>query len=110
MTLQAETACAQDGLLYRCQFVLSPRCIPELPTWKSLKIADHAYLTFHPGLNTRQIQSSGKSLTLLGYILDPLHPEFDDQTVLEELMPRLCCQGNPAELLQAVNRFGGRWI
>ncbi len=110
MALEPEVTRASDPLAYRRQFVLSPQPLAEFATWNSMKIGDHAHLIAHPDLNLLQVQGAGNSLTLLGYILDARHPDSDDRTVLEALLPRLCSEGEPAELLQAVNHLGGRWI
>jgi hypothetical protein len=99
-----------ERLVYRSQFVVGPRPLTDFTSWKSVEIRDGVWLTLHPDLKWQQVRSGEKSLTLLGYILDPLHPGADDSAVVKELLPRLCSEAEPVESLQSVNRFGGRWI
>jgi hypothetical protein len=99
-----------ERLRYRRQFVLGPRPLAEFPSWQRIKIGDDVFLTAHPDLDTLQVFSNGKSLTLLGFILDPQNPGSDDSAILAQLLPELCSDTGLNESLQSTNRFGGRWI
>ena len=50
------------------------------------------------------------SLTLLGFILDPRHPQADDRAILEKLLPEVCSDTHPENFLQQLSIYGGRWI
>lgn len=108
--IEKETKYDHERLVYRRQFVLGPRPLLGFASWKSVEIRDGICLTLHPDLNSLQIRSHDKSLTLLGYILDPLNQEADDSVVVKELLPQLCSESEPVKSLQSINRFGGRWI
>lgn len=107
-----DTTCEYDRerLRYRRQFVLGPRPLENFPSWKHVRIRDDVHVTAHPDLNTLQIRSSGKTLTLLGFVFDPQDSESDDSAILAQLLPDLCSGADCIESLQKTNRFGGRWV
>lgn len=99
-----------DRLMYRRQFVLGPRPVACFPAYNSFRVGDHFHLTAHADLNTVHTVEGNRSLTLLGFILDPRHPNADDSRILKQLMPELCSDSHPMDFLQTLNVYGGRWI
>jgi hypothetical protein len=63
-----------DGLIYRRQFAIGPREFQFVPGCVASKIGTRLILTAHPDLLTQQVVDGDRSLTLLGYILDPHSP------------------------------------
>jgi hypothetical protein len=73
-----------EQLLFRRQYVLGPRPYERFASWKRVAIRPDVHLTAHPDLHVQQVVAGGKSLTLLGFILDSRDPRSDDGTVLEQ--------------------------
>ena len=97
-----------ERLLYRSQFILGPYFIENFRTWKRIKIGNSIYLTVHPDLKTCQVTNKGKSITLLGYLLDPINPEYSDSDIVNYLSNEIFDDGQ-SDFKQTYN-LGGRWI
>ena len=97
-------------LLFRRQFILGPRFVEKLFWWNRLHIRDTVCLTIHPDLMASQIFANGKSITLLGYILDPENPEATDKVILDSLIEKLVPLDNVQPFIERTYRFGGRWV
>lgn len=93
--------------LYRNQFVLGPYFIDECPSWKKMKIRNSMCLTTHPDLNVYQGTHENKTITLIGYILDPDNPSADDRDIVNRLITKNL---DFDKFLDRSSRFGGRWI
>jgi hypothetical protein len=78
-----------EKYLFRRQFLLGPDFVEQLPHWEKLKIADKLFATIHPDLNYVHKVSATSSITLLGFILDPDHPEASDNDIIESLLEKL---------------------
>ena len=107
MTTQADYSHrALERLAFRRQFFLgSPG--PELPAgWGRLTIDGHDDLLVHPDLEVCQASRGGKSVTLLGYMLDPHQPDADNRDIVDGLLARL--EDAPA-FWRETAELGGRW-
>lgn len=102
------TSLDTERLLYRSQFILGPYFIEKFISWKRIKIGNAIHLTVHPELNTCQINNNGKSITLLGYILDPNNPGDSDSDIVNKLSHKIF--NNGANCFEQTYDFGGRWI
>src|SRR5574340_930315 len=94
-------------LLYRNQFLLGPRFIDYLNSWKKIQISDWINLSLHPDLPVHQEIEGDKSITLLGYVLDPRDPSLSNADIVASLVRKLYHCDNFMEHTYA---FGGRWI
>jgi hypothetical protein len=97
-------------LLFRRQFVLGPHFPDAFPWWKRINIGSHLCLTAHPDLNTYHCVSGNKSITLLGYILDPTTPKANDYEIINRLIANLITSDNQSYFSEVISNFGGRWI
>ena len=77
-------------LLYRRQFILGPESLDGFTAWKRTPIRRNLTATTHPDLHVLQLARGMKSLTLLGFILDPDDPDASDQQILDRLFAPLC--------------------
>ena len=94
-------------LLYRNQFVLGPQYVNWLPSWQRVEIDRSVRLTVHPDLYCYHASDGRKSVTLLGFILDPDDETADNDAIVDDLLERLeDCDSFFAQTY----RFGGRWI
>jgi hypothetical protein len=99
-----------DRLLYRRQFVIGPRSVSCIPRATSIKVGRSCVLTAHPDLHTKQVTEANRSLTLLGFILDPQCPDADDHAILKRLLPALSSPEFPNNFLERLFYCGGRWV
>ena len=96
-----------ERLLYRRQFVLGPRAVEGFPTWQSLALDRGLHLTVHPDLAVTRAAKGGRSIVLLGYVLDPARPAAGDAEIVAALLDRLVAGD---DLLRATAPLGGRWV
>ncbi len=97
-------------LLYRRQFILGSRFLPEFKSWQKLTVRDSWCLSVHPDLNAEQVSDAGKTITLLGYILDPSNPSASNQSILQVLARVLSAADGCRKTIEATSSLGGRWI
>lgn len=74
--------------LYRRQYLLSPRRIDSFKTWKQIQISKDYFLTAHPDLSVTTAHCQNRSIYLLGYIIDPYNPTFDDLQIIQEIIDK----------------------
>ncbi len=93
-------------LLYRRQFILGPRFVERHDTWKRHAVADGLCITAHPDLPVTVAENRGRKLLLLGYLLDPYHPDQDDAAILQGILEEIV---RPTDIFQGTATLGGRW-
>lgn len=97
---------AVSDLAFRRQFLLGPSAPAALPRWVSHRVDDRWQLVVHPDLPCTRVDADSRSLLLLGFVLDPRHPERGDRAILEEVMRR----PRPLrDLLRQFDPLAGRW-
>jgi hypothetical protein len=94
-----------DRLLYRRQFVLGPRSAPRGAGWSLYQVPGGLTLAAHPDLQVVQHHGAKLHLTLIGYMLDPRHPERFDR----EILALLAESAAVADLPFRTAPLGGRW-
>jgi len=99
----------EPTLLYRRQFILGPSFIEALVSWTRIRITDTLRLSAHPDLPVHRAASGDTSITLVGYMLDPVRPDHDDPSIVSELMGALASGGFHA-VVAATEPLGGRWL
>jgi hypothetical protein len=77
---------ALEKLQFRRQFFLGPEFIEDFPAWTRIQVGTEHCLTVHPDLEFYQATNKNKSITLLGFILDPNNPEAGNADVVEALI------------------------
>lgn len=102
------TSLDTERLLYRSQFILGPYFIEKFKSWNKINISDVTHLTVHPDLHTYQVAGKKKSITLLGYILDPNNPQDGDSDIINKLFHEIF--NDTANYFKQTYNFGGRWI
>jgi hypothetical protein len=78
-----------------------------LSGWPRHVISEDLHLISHPQLDVIQEPGSDCNVTLIGYLIDPLHPAYDNRSALKELIQEKEFLINP---FTATDRFGGRWV
>lgn len=92
--------------LFRGQFILGPSYVDKFPGWSRYSLARDLRLTVHPDLPVTRAVSGSRTLTLIGYILDPAEPQARDRDILAPLLP-MCA--SVYQLIERCAAFGGRW-
>ena len=98
---------ALERLQFRRQFVLGPESVWEFPAWNRMNVDSTLRLSAHPDLEIYQATDQNKSITLLGYILDPNNPQAGNSDVIDALIHKL---DRCDDFCQHTSEFGGRWI
>lgn len=100
-------AATRERLLFRRQFVLGPRAVEEFPSWRHVALGGGLHLTAHPDLGLTRVAAGGRSIVLLGYILDPTRPAAGDEEILHRLLDAM---GAGESALELTTPLGGRWV
>ena len=99
-----------DKLLFRRQFILGPNIVDALISWKRIEVRKTLQLTVHPDLNCYQAKYENNIVTLLGYILDPYHPQYTDADIIDCLIRKLSDDCSLDNFIKYTYNLGGRWI
>lgn len=97
------------GTSRRNQFILGPRISDRYKYWHQKRIGDSFYLSTHPDLQLCQSVDGERSLTLLGFILDPDKPQQSNSIITDQLM-KYFERGFSQLLIDGTEKLGGRWI
>lgn len=89
------------------QFVLGPEFVDALRGWQRVVVDDSFRLTVHPEVAVNQVSEGTKSITFIGYILDPLSPDADNADIVRTLLDEF---SNVENLIAATTSYGGRWV
>jgi len=98
---------AVNHLRYRRQFLLSTDPGHVLPGSGRVLVAGCYHVSAHPDLELTHVERDGKSLTLLGFALDPDSPQSGNERILLHLMD---FADSPGEIIRATDTLGGRWV
>jgi len=90
----------------RRQFVLGPEFI-NYNGWNRHKISGKYCLTVHPDLGIFNSRESKKSITLLGYIIDPFMPERNELEIINNMMEEI---NNLEDIIAGIERMSGRFV
>lgn len=89
------------------QFIVGPEFPNLLEGWQKVELPTGLRLSAHPGLAVSQAASGGLSVTLIGHLLDPRHPQRDNNGILNALVS-MC--HNVGSLVAETAVMGGRWV
>ena len=91
----------------RRQYIISDSTFETLPGWQNFNVAERFFISHHPDLGFCQVYGAhGGGLAILGYIVDPYHPELDSSDITSKLVNS--CSTFDA-LLRSVYEFSGRY-
>ncbi len=96
---------AEHSLLYRRQFLFTPKKCRALESWKE-KLIDDFHLYVHPDLNISMVKGLEIELYLLGYILDPHNPTQSNEDILKRLANK---KDSVEEFSNALSTYSGRF-
>ncbi len=96
-----------ESLLYSGQFILGPSFVERFAGWQKLSLGSALRITAHPELSLCQRSDGSRSLTLIGYLVDPDRTLATDSDILDELLGKY---SSIQALIDATFRLGGRWL
>ena len=89
------------------QFILGSRFVDSLVGWQQVDVSDSLKLTLHPEVTVEQKSDGTKSITLIGYILDPQKPESSNADIINNLLKNFFAI---EDLANQTAKYAGRWI
>jgi len=98
---------ALEELAFRRQFYLGPEFLEYFPSWKRVRIGVALCLTAHPDLEVCHTSDASRSITLLGYLLDPNNPAAGNSDIVDALLHKL---DRFDSFWTHTEELGGRWI
>jgi len=99
-------AAERSRLLFRRQYIYGLEIV-GFADWNHLLLPNGYTLASHPDLDCTRLHSDGKTLVLLGYMLDPNAPEGSNQTILANLCREADDQNR---LLEHLDSIAGRFV
>lgn len=100
----------QENLYRRGQFLLGPPEFAKHDGWSTQNINHNIVVCAHPDVPVCHVTDSGRSLTLIGQLLDPRHPADTNTQVLEKLCRNTWSNGDLAGFPRLTDPYCGRWI
>ncbi len=107
--MQYENIYTMDNLIFRRQFILANNEITGFESFikRDLNQNDTTWhLYSHPDLPVTSVKNPTFHLVMLGYILDPHNPSFNDETILQELSK----SENFSSLTNSLEKYNGRFV
>lgn len=98
-----------NRLKYRRQFLLINKVISIFDGWGKLSIINQQidyYIYYHPDLFIYHGTNDNFELILLGYILDPENPEYDNNAIFNDLLRNTSFES----LISSIHKYTGRFV
>lgn len=90
----------------RRQFVLGPEYI-NYEGWKKYPVAGKYYLSAHPDLSVSQVHYENKTITLLGYLIDPYQYKLSQEDILGGILKSA---NSIADVIDRFEIMSGRFV
>jgi len=99
---------ADTALLYRRQFLLTPSECEALAAWPTVSLGPYR-LYAHPDVElTRSESDAGRrQARLVGFAIDPHHPQRSNAEILDSLLAAPC---SPGEIAKRLHSLSGRFV
>lgn len=95
------------NFIFRRQFILSSNPEFNFDFWQNLTLDENIFISVHPEMGLTQSFLGDVKLTLLGFAINPLEPEQDNQQVLNAILKGAT---NFEQVLRNTEPISGRWI
>ncbi len=95
------------NLLYRRQFILSPDPRHMIAGGKRVLVGGLYHVSTHKDLELTHVESGGRSLTLLGFALDPERAEANNTDILQDILKHV---DRCDDVFNHIDKLGGRWV
>ncbi|MFP4163326.1 MAG: hypothetical protein ACLFVE_05055 [Chitinispirillaceae bacterium] len=92
---------------FRRQFLVGPRPADQYQSWTHLKVRSDLHITAHPDLPLNSTRRDNRTLVIIGYALDPYHPERNDLEIARDLIEH---STDAASLSENARSLSGRFV
>ena len=96
-----------DKYLFRRQFILGPEFINSFSKWNKISINNELFIKAHPDLEVLKVTFEEKTIVLLGYILDPFNPSFNNQEIVNTIAEKISVAD---DIFQYIDSMCGRFV
>ncbi len=96
-----------DLTLYKRQYVLSTRKVSIFERSSVTRVSTTHILTAEASLTVTKKSDDTRDLILLGFLLDPNNPEYNNDQVVSELLLK---SKNFTDIMLNTHSLGGKWI
>ena len=96
-----------EKYLFRRQFILGPKFINSFPKWNKVSINNKLFLTVHPDLEVLKVTFEENTIVLLGYILDPFNPSFNNLEIVNSIAEKISVAD---DIFQYLDSKCGRFV
>ncbi|PLX78349.1 MAG: hypothetical protein C0616_14755 [Desulfuromonas sp.] len=96
-----------DKLFFRRQYLFGPEPYCPNACWKVQGFEQGFFLSAHEDVDSYVLSTSQRSLALIGFFVDPFHPEKSSAEILRGLLDNL---SSAADLMERTAPLGGRWV
>ena len=93
--------------LFRRQFILGSKFVNKLNNWKKEKIGEKLFLNVHPDLELTKVNNNDDFIILLGFMLDPYNPSFDNVQIIQKMIENVT---KADDIFDLVSPMGGRFV
>ncbi|MBL4763663.1 MAG: hypothetical protein JKX67_00035 [Colwellia sp.] len=93
--------------LYKRQYVLSTKEVTIFKNSSVTKVCDTHILTAEASLTVTKKSDETRNLILLGFLLDPHNPEYNNDKIVSDLLLK---SNNFNEITLNTHSLGGKWI
>jgi hypothetical protein len=77
-----------ERFLYRRQYIVAPYRVSPQEGWKQIELGNGYILNAQPDLPLTAAHHQGRSIYMLGYILDSSNPSFNDTQIMQNVIER----------------------
>jgi hypothetical protein len=98
-----------ENLIFRRQFLISSKRLEFDKNWKTTSINKYSgkfFIYSHPDLEVTTTTSDSADIFMLGYIIDPYHPDRSNKEILDDLLK----SDSFGKLVSNTESFGGRFV
>lgn len=95
-----------DFTEFHRQYLITSNREFDLPDWPRTDAGPYRII-HHPNLETCFLGQDDRTLSLMGFIIDPDHPARTNRDILQRLLTR---KPDPATLIRLTENLGGRWL
>lgn len=96
-----------NNLYFRRQFILGSDYISTFEDWNKLKISEKLYLSSQKDLEVTHVNLKDRSLTLIGFIIDPFRPNDSNFDIVKRIIESSNCF---EDILSNSYPYSGRWV
>ena len=79
----------KSEFLYRRQFIFGPKKDLKINSWNKIEVTDEYIIYTHHDLDHAKYQKNDNFIILLGYILDPFNPDYNNLEIIRSCLDNI---------------------